>query len=79
MVDKLGRMLEIAERGGCRMALEILPGGPWRGIHGFLRLCAELGSDTLGYNFDTGHAWSSKEWVPRHPGRSRARGSSART
>ena len=67
MVEKLGRMLALAERAGCRLALEITPGGPWQGIHGFLRLCGELGSDSLGYNFDTGHAWSSKEWVPGIP------------
>jgi len=67
MVAKLGRMLEITERAGCRLALEITPGSPWQGIHGFLRLCGELSSDSLGYNFDTGHAWSSKEWVPGIP------------
>jgi len=31
------------------------------GIDGFLRLCEHLGSDTLGFNFDTGHAWACKE------------------
>jgi sugar phosphate isomerase/epimerase len=44
-----------------------MPGGLWPGVHGFLSLCAELGSASLGYNFDTGHAWSCKEWVPGTP------------
>jgi len=73
MVAKLGRMLRIAEQAGCRLALEIMPGGPWPGIHGFLSLCAELGSASLGYNFDTGHAWSCKEWVPGIPALAGAR------
>jgi len=67
MVDKLARMLEMVERAGCRMSLEMMPGSPWTGIHGFLRLAAEVGSPSLGYNFDTGHAWSCKEWVPGIP------------
>lgn len=66
-VEKLGRMLELTEQAGRRLALEILPGSLIAGIHGFLRLCDELDSATLGYNFDTGHAWSSKEWVPLIP------------
>jgi len=73
MIDKLRRMLEITERAGCRMSLEMMPGSPWPGIHGFLRLAAEAGSATLGYNFDTGHAWSSKEWVPGIPALAGAR------
>ncbi len=64
MLAKLSRMLEMTERAGCRLSLEIMPGAPWQGIHGFLGLCAELGSQSLGYNFDTGYAWSCKEWVP---------------
>ena len=66
-VEKLGRMLEIIEKDGRRMALEITPGSLAGGMHGFLRLCDELASPALGYNFDTGHAWSSKEWVPLIP------------
>jgi sugar phosphate isomerase/epimerase len=66
-VEKLGRMLEITEQAGQRMALEILPGSLIGGMQGFLRLSDELGSSALGYNFDTGHAWSCKEWVPLIP------------
>ena len=31
------------------------------GIDGFLRLCEHIGTDTLGLNFDTGHARACKE------------------
>lgn len=65
--QKIGRMLELAERAGCRLALEVLPGSLVGGTEGFLRLHAELGSDALGYNFDTGNAWAAREWVPLLP------------
>jgi len=58
---KLSRLLAMVEDAGRRMALEILPGAIVGGIDGFLRLCEHLGSETLGFNFDTGHAWASKE------------------
>jgi sugar phosphate isomerase/epimerase len=58
---KVSRLLAMVEDAGRRMALEILPGAFVGGIDGFLRLCEHLGSDTLGLNFDTGHAWACKE------------------
>ena len=58
---KLSRLLALVEDAGRRMALEILPGAIVGGIDGFLRLCEHLGTDTLGLNFDTGHAWACKE------------------
>lgn len=58
---KVGRLLSMVEDAGRRMALEILPGALVGGLDGFLRLCEHLGSDTLGFNFDTGHAWACKE------------------
>ena len=58
---KVSRLLAMVEDAGRRMALEILPGAVVGGIDGFLRLCEQLGSDTLGFNFDTGHAWACKE------------------
>jgi sugar phosphate isomerase/epimerase len=58
---KVSRLLAMVEDAGRRMALEILPGAIVGGIDGFLRLCEHLGSDTLGLNFDTGHAWACKE------------------
>jgi sugar phosphate isomerase/epimerase len=41
--------------------LEILPSAIVGGIDGFIRLCERLGTASLGLNFDTGHAWASKE------------------
>jgi sugar phosphate isomerase/epimerase len=58
---KVSRLLTMVEDAGRRMALEVLPGAIVGGIDGFLRLCEHLGSDTLGLNFDTGHAWACKE------------------
>ena len=58
---KVSRLLSMVEDAGRRMALEILPGAIVGGIDGFLRLCEHLMSDTLGLNFDTGHAWACKE------------------
>jgi sugar phosphate isomerase/epimerase len=58
---KVGRLLALVEDAGRRMALEVLPGAIVGGIEGFLRLCEHIGSDTLGLNFDTGHAWACKE------------------
>ena len=58
---KVSRLQAMVEDAGRRMALEILPGAIVGGIDGFLWLCEHLGSDTLGFNFDTGHAWACKE------------------
>ena len=58
---KLSRLMSMVENAGRRMALEILPGAIVGGIDGFLRLCEHLGTDTLGLNFDSGHAWACKE------------------
>lgn len=69
LVDKVGRMLELVEAAGLRMALELVPSSLVGGVDGFFRLCDELKSDTLGYNFDTGHAFSSKELVTLIPAR----------
>ena len=60
-VEKVGQLLERVENGGWRLALEIMPSSIIGGIDGFLRLCDQLGSDSLGLNFDTGHAWAAKE------------------
>jgi sugar phosphate isomerase/epimerase len=60
-VDKIGQLLERVERAGYRMALEIMPSALIGGIDGFMRLCDRLGTDSLGLNFDTGHAWAAKE------------------
>jgi sugar phosphate isomerase/epimerase len=60
-VGKVSRLLAMVEDAGRRMALEILPGAVVGGIDGFLRLCEHIGTDSLGLNFDTGHAWACKE------------------
>ena len=68
---KLNRLLAMVEDAGRRMALEVLPGAIVGGIDGFLRLCEHLGSDTLGLNFDTGHAWACKRESLSDPGQAR--------
>ena len=59
--EKLRALQQLVERAGRRMALEILPSAVIGGIDGFMRLCEHLNAHTLGLNFDTGHAWASKE------------------
>ena len=49
------------EAAGRRLALEVMPSAIIGGIDGFMRLCEQLGTDRLGFNFDTGHAWAAKE------------------
>ena len=58
---KIGGLLEMVAKSGRRMALEIMPAAIIGGIDGFLRLCEHLVTDSLGLNFDTGHAWAAKE------------------
>ncbi len=60
-VDKIGRLLEMVEAAGYRLALEIMPAALIGGSDGFLRLCDQLATRSLGLNFDTGHAWAAKE------------------
>jgi len=60
-VEKIGRLLELVEAADRRLALEIMPSAIISGSDGFLRLCDLLGNDSLGFNFDTGHAWAAKE------------------
>lgn len=64
---KVSRLLALVEDAGRRLALEILPGAILGGTDGFLRLCEHLDADTLGLNFDTGHAWACKENVDLIP------------
>jgi len=60
-VEKIGQLLFQVERTGRRLALEIMPSAVIGGIDGFRRLCDQLKTDTLGLNYDTGHAWAAKE------------------
>lgn len=60
-IIKIGQLLERVEGIGRRLTLEIMPSAVIGGIDGFMRLCEQLKTDTLGLNFDTGHAWAAKE------------------
>ena len=60
-LEKLGQLVELVESSGRKLALEILPKAFIGGIDGFLRLADQLETDSLGLNFDTGHAWAAKE------------------
>jgi len=59
--QKLLNLAAIAEDSGRLLALELVPGSLMGSTEGFLRFCHETQNTTIGYNFDTGHAWSSKE------------------
>ena len=65
--SKLLGLAAIVEDSGRLMALEIVPGSLLGGTEGLLRLSRETGNQTIGYNFDTGHAWSSKENIATLP------------
>jgi len=67
--NRIADMLEMVEAAGLRLGLEILPGSLVGGSEGFLHLADRLESASLGYCFDTGHAWSSHEQVLLIPGR----------
>ncbi|MCX7786898.1 MAG: sugar phosphate isomerase/epimerase [Spirochaetes bacterium] len=69
LVEKIKLQLEIVETAGFRMALEVVPFSLLSGIEGWLKLRTALGCTTIGYNFDTGHAFSSKEILPLIPAR----------
>ena len=68
LIEKMRLMLDIAEEGGKQLALEILPGSLLGGLQGLMRLIDALGSPNFGYNFDTGHAWASREAIELVPG-----------
>jgi len=65
--EKLLRLATIVESEGLRMSLEIVPGSLLGGTEGLMRLIAETGNSTIGYNFDTGHAWACKESITTLP------------
>lgn len=60
-LEKIGRLLQMVEAAGYRLALEIMPSALIGGIDGFMRLSDDLENPSLGLNFDTGHAWAAKE------------------
>ena len=67
LVEKIGRYVEVVAEAGMKLAFEILPFSVFGGTGRFLTLCNEIGSPALGLNFDTGHAWACREWVPVLP------------
>ena len=64
---KLLRIAGIVESAGLKLALEIVPGSLLGGTEGLMRFSRETGNTSVGYNFDTGHAWSSKESIATLP------------
>ncbi len=69
LAEKVRLLGTEVRRAGREMALEIAPLALIGGTEGYLRLCAELGDEAPGYNFDTGHPWSGKENVAFIPAR----------
>ncbi|TXT41927.1 MAG: isomerase [Spirochaetes bacterium] len=67
LCSRLLRYAAIVEGAGLRLALEIVPGSLLGGTEGLLRFAGETGNSTIGFNFDTGHAWSSKEAIALLP------------
>ena len=63
----------IIESAGLRMALEIVPSSILANTDGFLRMMDWISNTTIGYNFDTGHAWSSREPITLIPSKLRGR------
>ena len=62
-VHKITIYCRIAEDHGMKTGMEIVPGSILGNTDGLLRLIDETGCKNLGYNFDTGHAWASKEVI----------------
>ena len=64
---KLLKFDEIVRSADLRLGLELVPGSLLGGTEGLMRFSHETGNSTIGYNFDTGHAWSSKENIATIP------------
>ena len=62
-VRKIKEYCHIAFENGMKVGMEIVPGSILSNTDGLLRLIEETGCSNLGYNFDTGHAWASKEII----------------
>jgi len=71
--ERLTRWASIIEAEGLRMALEIVPSSLVANTDGFMRLMDSISNTTIGYNFDTGHAWSSREPITLIPSKLRGR------
>lgn len=64
---KILSFASIVENAGRKLALEIVPGSLFSGTEGLLRFSKETGNTSVGYNFDTGHAWCCKENIATIP------------
>lgn len=73
LCSKILTFSEIVEQNGYRLALEIVPGSLLGGTEGFLRFIRETGNTSIGFNFDTGHVWSSKEPIVTIPAKLQGR------
>ncbi|MBQ7643637.1 MAG: sugar phosphate isomerase/epimerase [Spirochaetales bacterium] len=62
-VKKISDFCDFAKDADMVLAAEIVPGSILQNTDGLLRLIADSGKDNLGLNFDTGHAWASKERI----------------
>lgn len=67
LTSKLLKFDEIVREANLRLGLELVPGSLLGGTEGFMRFIQETGNTSIGYNFDTGHAWSSKEQIATIP------------
>lgn len=72
LISKLGAIATAVEESGQRLALELLPHSLLAGT-GDLKTLLDSLPESVGYNFDTGHAWACKERVELIPGRMGAR------
>lgn len=62
-VEKVSTYADFAKDAGMVLAMEIVPGSILQNTDGLLRLIQDSGKDNIGLNFDTGHAWASKERI----------------
>jgi len=67
LVGKLVRATRIATSAGLHLALELVPGNLLGSPGEVLALRKEPGLESIGYNFDTGHAWACRERVDLLP------------
>ena len=66
--EKLAAVAAAVGESGVKLALELLPYSLVGGTEA-LRAAMEELPETVGYNFDTGHAWACKERIELIPGR----------
>lgn len=65
--EKLKRICGMAGERGLNIALELVPGNILGSPEMVLELREEPGLQSIGYNFDTGHAWACRERVDLLP------------